>query len=84
MIETVHEERAVWQAGQRVVDGVMNQALFGARARRDIAKAPHPANRNAVQSLRNRVALEDLAVGELKNVEALGVRCGVELAHLIE
>src|ERR1700680_3104788 len=49
---------------------------------RHIAEGPHSSNWSTVDSLRNRQALEDTSIDELDDVEAFGVRTGVELLHL--
>ena len=50
----------------------------------DVAEAPDPAHRPAVDRLRLGVAFEDPAVLELQRVEAGGLRLGVQLPHLGE
>ncbi len=57
---------------------------LGANAGADVAEAPHPPDDPALDVLRLRVALEDAAVLEGQHIEALRVRIGVELLHLLD
>ena len=73
----VLEEQA--EAGLGLAQGRLRAAAAG-----DVAEAPHAAHRLAVEHLRDGVALEDAAVVELQDVEALHLRLGVHLLDLAQ
>ena len=73
----VREEQA--EAGLRFAQGGLRAAAAG-----DVAEAPHPAHRVAVEHLGDGVALEDAAVVELEDVEALRLRLRVHLLDLAQ
>ena len=71
----VREEQA--EAGLGLAQRGFRPAASG-----DVAEAPDAADRLPVEHLGDRVALEDPAVLELQDVEALHVRLGVDLLDL--
>ena len=58
--------------------------LFGPALLRDIPETPHPAHRPAIQPLRMRVAFEDSAVLEVKQINAVRVWIIIQPPHPVE
>ena len=58
--------------------------LFGARSLRDVPEAPDPSSGASLHQLRLREALEDPAVAECEDVDALGFGGRIEFPYLAE